>query len=72
MKKYLFIAILPFLFSGCLFTIGQSQGLCENDECNYREAGVCMGVVDIYKKRHSLRNYTVNSNWYGKETEDGK
>lgn len=72
MKKYLLLIILPIFFSGCLFTIGQSQGLCESEECNYREAGICMGVVEIYKNRHNIQNYTVKTTWYGKEYETRK
>ena len=51
------IFILSFLFNGCLFSIGNSQGICEEDGCNYKETGVCVGVMEIYKNRHSLQNY---------------
>lgn len=57
-RNSLLSLIIIFLFNGCIFSIGASQGMCESEECDYRESGVCAGVIDIYTNRDSLQNYS--------------
>jgi hypothetical protein len=57
LKKYILLVLLSFSFSGCWFSLGMGKGLCESGGCNYKEAGVCSDVIDIYKNRSSLKNY---------------
>jgi len=58
------ILLISAFFNGCWFSLGNSIGLCEGEGCNYKEAGVCAGVIDIYKNRHTLENRKVTERWY--------
>lgn len=62
--KLILLGLIVLSFNGCWFALGNSQGLCESGGCNYKEAGVCAGVIDIYKNRHSLQNKQVEERWY--------
>lgn len=64
MKKYILLLLIVINFSGCWFSLGNTTGMCEGEGCNYKEAGVCAGVVDIYKNRHNIENYKVQQRWY--------
>lgn len=62
---FIFTVFLAFILNGCIFALGNNTGLCEDDGCNYKEAGVCMDVISIYKNRSKIENYTVTEKWYG-------
>jgi hypothetical protein len=68
--KFLIFFLISIIFNGCWFSLGNSVGLCESDGCNYKEAGVCAGVIDIYKNRTSLKNHKVIERWYWFDTEE--
>jgi len=56
--RFLLLIFVTSIFSGC-FTLGVNKGYCDG-KCNYKEAGVCRGVIDIYKNRHSLKNTSTD------------
>lgn len=51
MQKFILIAMTTFMFSGCMsvFNIGHDKSICEEQGCDYRDAGVCGNSYDIYK-----------------------
>ena len=49
--RYLVLVGVIFLLSGCstMFNIGKNQTVCEENGCDYKDAGVCGNSYDIYK-----------------------
>ncbi len=52
-KMAFVLMLISSLCSGCVFNLGESQGYCEENGCNYADAGVCGDTFDIYKKRYN-------------------
>jgi hypothetical protein len=55
MLKILIISITTaIIFSGCVadyFTLGKAQTYCEENGCDYSDAGVCSSPFDIIQKK---------------------
>ena len=69
----LFLLIAPFVFSGCMsiFNVGYDKGICEEQGCDYKDAGVCGNSYDIYKdwrkaKKEAYIGYKCKKNQDGK------
>jgi hypothetical protein len=62
MKKTLLISsIIVLMFSGCsFFTIGAEQGYCEEQGCDYSDAGVCGSPYNILKNKEAARKIAYN------------
>lgn len=56
MKTFVNIIFVMFIvlnFTGCaFFNIGEEQGYCEENGCDYADAGVCGDVFQTYKTRY--------------------
>ena len=52
-KNTLFILIITGLLSGCsFFNLGKPMGSCEENGCDYSDAGICGDLFDNYKARY--------------------
>ena len=51
MKKFIFITMTAFMLNGCMsiFNVGHNKSVCEEEGCDFRDAGVCGNSYDIYK-----------------------
>lgn len=64
MIKSILLAILAvMLFSGCVadyFTFGKNQSYCEENGCDYADAGVCKSPFDIIqnKQKYNKESYS--------------
>lgn len=60
MKKILLTCIAlscAFLFTGCIgkwINIGEEHGYCEENGCDYTDAGVCGDVYEIFKNKKKV------------------
>ncbi|AXH16414.1 hypothetical protein CP985_03455 [Malaciobacter mytili LMG 24559] len=55
MKKIINLVLVFIIlsFTGCsYFNIGEPMGSCEEQGCNYADAGICGDVFNIYKTRY--------------------
>ena len=52
------MALLAFSFTGCskFFNIGENKGYCEENGCDYSDAGLCADPYEIYKYRGKIKN----------------
>lgn len=53
-----FIVLVALMFGGCskFFTIGENKGYCEENGCDYSDAGLCADPYDLYQKRSQIRD----------------
>ena len=52
-NKILLTLFILINFSGCaFFNIGAEQGYCEENGCDYADAGVCGDVFQTFKTRY--------------------
>ena len=50
----LFALMVSISLQGCsFFNIGEPQGVCEENGCDYSDAGQCGDVLDLYRTRYS-------------------
>ena len=73
MIKIVIFLIALFFFSGCstYFQIGKNKGYCEENGCDFSDAGLCIGPYEMYLRKDSLtgqaykdikcNNYTVKT-----------
>jgi len=57
-KKIILIAFIALLFSGCgskFFNIGENKGYCEENGCDYSDAGVCANPYDILQNKEKAK-----------------
>lgn len=52
------LLIALFLFSGCVkfFTIGENKGYCEENGCDYSDAGLCADPYEVYQHRFEIKD----------------
>ena len=70
MKLYILGILMSIAFSGCAgyFNIGAEQGYCEEQGCDYSDAGVCGNPYDILKNKEKAKNLAyerINCNCQG-------
>ena len=58
------IVAITLLTSGCSFSVGEPNGLCEGEGCDYARAGVCKDVMTIYKNKDSIHTYKIKHRWW--------
>jgi len=48
--KIILVGMVLITFNGCstLFNLGENQTVCEENGCDYKDAGVCGNSFDIY------------------------
>lgn len=58
MKKLLILTLLiPFIFTGCigkLINIGEEKGYCEENGCDYSDAGICGDAYLLFKNKKKV------------------
>jgi len=55
--KYIAIALMAMLFSGCSYIgIGYSETYCQEHGKDYSDAGVCGNSYDIYKNIKKVKS----------------
>lgn len=59
MKNSLILIAFIMIFSGCsakeYFTLGENQSICEEEGCDYSDAGVCLNPIDILKNKPRVK-----------------
>ena len=63
--RYILITfVLIFLFSGCskIVNVGYDKTVCEEQDCDYSDAGVCGNSYDIYRNWKKVKQ-SVYSNY---------
>ena len=59
MKSSILIILVAIFINGCsvkdFFTLGESQTICEEENCDYKDAGVCMNPYDILEDKDYVR-----------------
>ncbi|PCI30920.1 MAG: hypothetical protein COB67_00250 [SAR324 cluster bacterium] len=52
------IILLGITSTGCtkFFTIGENKGYCEENGCDYSDAGLCANPYDVFENRHTIKN----------------
>ena len=71
-SKILLLATIVLFFSGCMsiFNVGHDKGICEEQGCDYKDAGVCGNTYDIYKnwrkaKKRAYIGYKCKNSGFG-------
>lgn len=59
MKNSLLLILITILLNGCVlkdfFTLGENETICEEENCDYKDAGVCMNPYDILEDKDYVR-----------------
>jgi len=59
MKNSLFLILVSLLLNGCgikdFFTLGENKTKCEEENCDYKDAGVCMNPFNILDDKEAVK-----------------
>jgi hypothetical protein len=71
MKNSLWIILIAIFVYGCsikdFFTLGESKTICEEENCDYKDAGVCMNPFDILEDKEYVKNNAYKDYEKGKK-----
>lgn len=58
-NSFIFLLLISMFFNGCMikdfFTLGENKTKCEEENCDYKDAGVCLNPHEILDDKDHIK-----------------
>lgn len=70
-SSFLIMILISLVFQGCgikdFFTLGENKTKCEEENCDYKDAGVCLNPFEILEDKDFIKTQAYKDYEKGKK-----